>query len=343
MRILYAVQATGNGHLSRAIHLGPALADIADVDYLISGRQGDLDIGLPIKHRYTGASFFFGKTGGIDWRKTWAKARPVQLIKDAMQVPLENYDLIVNDYEPVTAWALRWQPEKIISVSHQAAVLAPGAPRPTKTSRVMEGIIKTYAPVKNYLGLHFQAYAPGVTTPIIRHDIRELLTDRRDFVTVYLPAYGLEQLAAVFSQISDIRWRVYVKGLESPKTMGNIDAFPVGHNSWHRSFAEAEAVILGGGFESPSEALHLGKKLMVIPMQGQYEQQCNAAALRQLGVSVLDHLDQSEVPHITAWLKHGSAIHIPFPDHTDFLVQHIMDFAKERREKSSNILMPNPT
>jgi len=49
--------------------------------------------------------------------------------------------------------------------------------------------------------------------------------------------------------------------------------------------SKATGVFCGAGFETPAEAMFLKKKLMVIPMKGQYEQQCNAAALEEIGRS----------------------------------------------------------
>ena len=39
MRILYGIQGTGNGHISRALEVLPYLKKKASVDILISGRQ----------------------------------------------------------------------------------------------------------------------------------------------------------------------------------------------------------------------------------------------------------------------------------------------------------------
>ena len=42
MRILYGVQATGNGHITRARVMAPALRNAGiEVDYLFSGRPAD--------------------------------------------------------------------------------------------------------------------------------------------------------------------------------------------------------------------------------------------------------------------------------------------------------------
>jgi predicted glycosyltransferase len=53
----------------------------------------------------------------------------------------------------------------------------------------------------------------------------------------------------------------------------------------------AKGIITGGGFETPAEALYLGKKIMVIPIKGQYEQDCNAAALKEFGAEVINEID----------------------------------------------------
>ena len=65
MKILYAVQATGNGHLSRAKEIIPALINRAQVDVLVSGTQAEVTINQPIKYTYKGLSFYFGKNDAL--------------------------------------------------------------------------------------------------------------------------------------------------------------------------------------------------------------------------------------------------------------------------------------
>ena len=49
-------------------------------------------------------------------------------------------------------------------------------------------------------------------------------------------------------------------------------------------------MLCGAGFETPAEALFLNKKLLVIPMKTQFEQKCNAQALKEMGVTVVKKL-----------------------------------------------------
>ena len=61
MKILYAIQGTGNGHLSRARDIIPLLQKKGDLDILVSGIQADVELPYEIKYRFKGLSFIFGK------------------------------------------------------------------------------------------------------------------------------------------------------------------------------------------------------------------------------------------------------------------------------------------
>src|SRR5690606_34948886 len=105
MKILYAVQGTGNGHLSRALDIVPCLQKHGEVDVLVSGIQGDLSLPFDIGYKLRGLSFIFGKRGGVNLWKTFQKTNVRKLVKEINSLPVDKYDLIINDFEPVSAWA----------------------------------------------------------------------------------------------------------------------------------------------------------------------------------------------------------------------------------------------
>ena len=76
-----------------------------------------------------------------------------------------------------------------------------------------------------------------------------------------------------------------------PFKKGNIRYYPISNNQFTESIINCDGVITGGGFETPAEVLFLGKKLMSIPIRDHYEQKCNAAALKKLGVTILDDIN----------------------------------------------------
>jgi uncharacterized protein (TIGR00661 family) len=89
--------------------------------------------------------------------------------------------------------------------------------------------------------------------------------------------------------------------------------------------AQSAGVLCGGGFETPAEALFLKKKLMVIPMKNQYEQQLNAELLREIGVPVIKSLKPKHNDKILDWLQNGNVIKVNYPDNTQKILDLLFD------------------
>ena len=94
MKILYAIQGTGNGHLSRAKDIIPALEMRAQVDILVSGQQADITLPFEVKYRFKGLSFIFGKKGGIDFNEHKCKEIRKNII--IHKENLDNLQSIIN-------------------------------------------------------------------------------------------------------------------------------------------------------------------------------------------------------------------------------------------------------
>ncbi|MBL7742828.1 MAG: glycosyl transferase, partial [Chitinophagaceae bacterium] len=97
MKIFYAVQATGNGHISRAMELLPYLQQHGTVDIFLSGDNSHLAMDTPIKYRSKGLSLYFNSTGGLDYWKILRGFHPLNLHKEVHELPVEKYDLVIND------------------------------------------------------------------------------------------------------------------------------------------------------------------------------------------------------------------------------------------------------
>ncbi|MEM9298242.1 MAG: glycosyltransferase family protein [Bacteroidota bacterium] len=324
MKILYAIQGTGNGHLSRAMDVAPALEKHGAVDYFISGAQADISFPFDVKYKSKGLSFYFGKRGGIDYSRTFFKNSASRLYKELKSFPIENYDLIINDFEPISAWSAKLKGKKCIALSHQSALLDDEFPKPKKSDLVGETILKNYAPAQRHYGFHFEAKGDSIFTPIIRKAIREADVKNLGHYTVYLPAYSDAKIVSVLKQMPEVEWRIYSKHTKSHSVHGNITISPIDNDKFIDSITSCEGVLCGAGFETPSEALYLGKKLIVIPMRNQYEQQCNAMALRELGIPVLEHLSTKSVTKIRELIDSDIPEPIHYPDETEELVAQIV-------------------
>jgi len=324
MKILYAIQGTGNGHLARATEIVPILKSMAETDVLVSGTQADLKVPFKIDYQLSGLSFIIGKKGGVDLWKTILKMPVRKFILDILSLPVREYDLVISDFEPISAWACRFRQKKCIGLSHQNAVLHHSAPQPEFTDWVGKLILKHYAPSSFKYGFNFIPYFPYIFPPVIRHDIRNAESTVKPHYTVYLPAYSDQQIQDVLSSIPDSEWQVFSKHSKTKYTVGNMQFHPVSLEEFTKSFISCTGLICTAGFEGPAEAIYMGKKLCVIPMKKQYEQYCNAANLKSLGIKVLDHFSNS-APILSEWIKNSKTLQIEFPDLTTEILCDILD------------------
>ncbi|HEY2648999.1 MAG TPA: glycosyltransferase family protein [Puia sp.] len=324
MKILYAIQGTGNGHLSRAREIIPILQRKGELDLLISGTQADVDLPYHVKYRFKGLCFIFGKKGGIDVMATYRKSNLKRLYTEIKSLPVEDYDLVLNDFEPVSAWACRTKHKHCIGLSHQAAVIHKNAPKPEKKDLLGKAILNHYAPVSVSYGFHFANYSKEIFTPVIRSEIRNPLAEIKSHYTVYLPAYSDKRIIGVLSEIRDINWHVFSKHSNGTYREGNVFIRPIENDLFIESLVSCTGILCGAGFETPAEALYLQKKLLVIPMKGQYEQQCNAAALGSLGVPVLKSLKDKHLEKIRSWTRMPQTIPVIYPDITEKIIDMVI-------------------
>lgn len=325
MKILYAIQGTGNGHISRALEIIPHLQQRGEVDILISSSQWNISFPHPIKYRYKGLGFVFGKKGGVDILKTYLQIDSMQLIREIKHLPVHDYHLVISDFEPVSCWASQFQKKVCIGLSNQAASLHPLAAKPRVTDKFGKFILEHYAPVSHNYGFHFKKFDENVNTPIIRKVVRDAEISNKGHITVYLPAMDDDRIVKKLNAIDrDVKWEVFNKHAKTIYKKKNVTVLPLNNQLFINSMASSDGVFCNAGFGTASEALFLGKKLMVIPMKTQYEQQCNAAVLKSMGVGVVKSLKEKHFEKIQNWIESGVVVPVNYPDQTAELVDKII-------------------
>jgi uncharacterized protein (TIGR00661 family) len=329
VKILYAIQGTGNGHIARAEDIIPILKNYGDLDLFVSGAQADIKLQHPVKYKSKGLSFFFGKSGGIDLYKTFKQNSSKDVYKEIKNFPISKYDVVINDFEPITAWACRKKEIPCIGLSHQSALLSAHAPRPKSFDPVGEWILKNYAPVEKYVSFHFADFDKNMFTPVIRKRVRDCKVEDKGHYTVYLPAYDDKKLVPLLSKMSSVKWHIFSKHAKKPYHVGKLSVYPVNNEDFTLSMASSSGVFCGAGFETPAEALYLGKKLLVVPMKRQYEQHYNAAALKQLGVPVLKKVKKKNMDKLQSWIESKEIVSVNYGDVAADAVALAMSFASK--------------
>ncbi|MBL7864987.1 MAG: glycosyl transferase, partial [Cyclobacteriaceae bacterium] len=142
--------------------------------------------------------------------------------------------------------------------------------------------------------------------------------------TVYLPAYDDQKLVALFMKLPSLRWHIFSKHARQPYHVGKISVFPVNADTFTESLVSSTGVVCGAGFETPAEALYLRKKLLIVPMKGQYEQKCNAVALRKLGVSVIKKMKKKNLSKVEKWLDSKRLVDVDYKPVARKAVERLM-------------------
>ena len=301
MKVLYAIQSTGNGHISRAKEIIPYLERRFNLDIMLSGPKNHLDLGYPIKNHFQGLTLHFNKSGSINWMKTLFKNNLFQFIRDVFSLRVHDYDLVITDFEPVSAWACKFRGVLSFGISNQISLWQKETPKMKSHFKISLKLLKYFAPTKLEFGLHYQRFNNRMFSPIIRSKLRSIKVTQGGGIVVYLPAYDLENITQVLALFPKVQWTVFSKEIKQKITKGLLNFYPINEDNFLNELAQCDGVITNAGFTTTSEALFLGKPLIAIPMRGQIEQSYNAFALKKMGATIIKKLSVDKTTKITDW------------------------------------------
>lgn len=320
MKILYAVQATGNGHIVRARVMAEALKkQNIQVDWVFSGRAKAAYFDMQIFGDYKtfdGLSFIV-KNNKLAFLKTLFSADILRFYLDMKSINFSKYDLLINDFEPITAWAAKSQKIKSIGLSHQSAFLykIPFA----KRDIIFNLIMKYYAPTNLPIGVHWQQFHQNIIPPIIAQNTNKIEYDNQKIV-VYLPFHSTDEMIKLFESFKNYNFHIFHE--DKPKgSFGHLTFHPFSRDEFNKYTAKCGGIISNAGFELPSEALQIGKKMLLEPVKGQSEQISNARMLKQFNWCQTTNKIQQK--HIKAWLQDSIAKQVAWPNVADRLADWI--------------------
>ena len=295
MKILYGIQGTGNGHISRARAMAKALQQYPDLDvqWLFSGRNPEKLFSMEIFGDYwwrEGLTFIH-RRGKISPIATTRQLNLPRLLRDIRELPVNDFDLVISDFEPVTAWAARRRGKASLGLGHQYAFnFAIPAPRFNWMAR---NIMRLFAPVQSSLGMHWYHFGHPILPPIAQPHVADT-PENGDHILVYLPFEHHEPLLRELAQLP-CQCIFYGAPTDLPAA-DNIQLKAPSVEGFQRDLASARAVICNSGFELIAETLALGKPILTRPLSGQFEQEANAQALQELQLArVVDRVDAATV------------------------------------------------
>lgn len=272
-------------------------------------------------------------------RDTRQLYRETRSLRDRIEA--HDPDVVINFFEPMVGWTyLRHAPDPpLVCVGHQYMFLHSGYrfPPGRRLSRWMARAFarSTAWRADRCLALSLYPVDPvgeadagstlRVMPPLLRQELFAQPVDRTEpFFLVYLVNRGYaEQVVRWHEQHPEVRLHCFwdrpgeelVEEYDETLTFHQLDG-----QKFLSMMARCRGLVSTAGFESVAEAMYLGKPVQVVPVEGHFEQWCNAfdtvragAGVRseRFNLSLLDeHLTsleaaQHNLESFRSWLHRG--------------------------------------
>jgi uncharacterized protein (TIGR00661 family) len=243
-----------------------------------------------------------------------------QFIRDIRLFDDSEYDLVITDFEPISSRIAKRNNIPSIGIGHQYAFMYD---IPTDGANLMANfIIKNFAPVNYPIGLHWYHFNQPILPPVVPQfeNTDEKIIGNK--IVVYLPFEELDDIMALIRPFKEYKFFVYHR-LDRTMVEGNIKLCPYSRTGFLDDLLECSAVITNAGFELVSEALNLGKKLLIKPLAGQMEQLSNAAVIRDLGLGLVMY--KLDGRYVERFLKNPPAAPEKYPDVAAIIAEYIQN------------------
>ena len=305
MNILYGVNATGNGHISRSrITISELKKRGHNVTVLFSGRKVkdffDLEEFRPyiIKQGFT----FVFKKGKLNVFKTLLNIDLIQFVRDVFKIKKE-YDVVVTDFEPISAYAARKLGIHCIGIGHQYSFLKK-IPKSFKMKLASLFFLRFYTPINSTISSHFYHFNQTILPPFIENGLKnqDTVPTMKNTFLVYLAWEEQDQMISILNSIKGNEF-IYYSSVDEEVQIANVTLKPFSNKHFKEDLIACNGLLTNAGFQLPAEAIYLGKKILCKPLVGQPEQEHNAKTLKRLEhATVCAEFTKEE---IEMWIRNG--------------------------------------
>ena len=306
-RILYGVNGEGSGHSTRSKEVILHLREKGHTVHVASFDRGMQNLARDFEVAEIYGLRFAYVNNRVRYRRTVVKnlvtapqarksvARLMKLV-DEWQI-----DLVVTDFEPLSCYVGRRKKLPIVSIDNQhlltnARVVYPREYR--REAAAAKLVTRCMTPGADaYLAISiFDAPVKRKRTfvfpPIVRREVLETRPSTGEDVVVYVTSPSPE----LANLLRKVRANFVCYGFGREGEEGNLQFRKPSMEGFLRDLAGCKAVIANAGFSLVSEALHLGKPYLAIPVQRQFEQVLNAYYVKKMNYGAFwDELNQERI------------------------------------------------
>lgn len=300
----------------------PVLRELgAEVQCIFSGRKPEDYFDMEVFGEdaiYIDSDGISHKNGSLDRLGTFFNlaGQFPKLMRSVSNLDLWDVDLVISDMEPICAQAARKRGVLCLELSrHVSRDLELAAEQPMGWLDRLT--INSMVPSDFQLGLHWNSFGHmNLIPPLLKLNVPEPPETDPDQVLVYLNFERIDDVEDVLRpHAADKRFIVYSPEIREHAQHDGILFKPPSRDGFIADMAASSGLISNAGFNATSEALQLGKDVLVKPLGGHVEQTSNMQVLEHLNLGAgMRELDSRA---IGAWLdRQGEFSKIRFPDDT---------------------------
>jgi uncharacterized protein (TIGR00661 family) len=292
--ILYGVNGEGSGHSTRAKEVISHLQERGHTVRVVSFDRGLRNLSESFEVTEIFGFRFAYVNNRMRYRRTLAKnlitapraARSMARL--ARQVEDWKIELVVTDFEPLSCHVGHRKRLPVISIDNQhcltnAQVSLPShfrrdAAAAKLVTRLMTPRADAYL-VTSFFSARIKKRNTFLFPPILRREVLAVTPTSGDYLLVYVTSPSPD-LVKLLQQVR-AKFVAYGFGLEGQQ--GNILFKKPQMEGFLRDLAGCKGIVANAGFSLVSEALHLGKPYLAVPVRNQFEQIFNAYYLDKTG------------------------------------------------------------
>jgi len=129
-----------------------------------------------------------------------------------------------------------------------------------------------------------------VTPPLLRDNLQTLISEKEDFLLCYMvnPGYS-EEIINWHKNNQNIKLHCFWDMKNEPELKvvhPNLIFHQLDATKFMDMMRRCKGLVTTAGFESVCEAMYLDKPVMMVPVEGQYEQACNAIDASSAGAGI---------------------------------------------------------
>ena len=295
-RILYGVNGEGAGHSTRAKEVLSHLVarghevHVASFDRGLANLKEQFDVTeiYGFRFAYVNNRVRYKRTIARNLITVPQAAKSLARLKDL--VDERKIDVVITDFEPLTCQVARTKRLPVISIDNQHCLTNAIVSYPKKYRRdaaAAKLVTRLMTPhAQAYLVISFfQAPLRKKNTflfpPLLRKEILEATPSEGDHILVYVTS-PVPALAKLLSSVR-AQFVAYGFGREGRNPEGNILFKKPSLDGFFADLVSAGGIVANSGFSLVTEALHLGKPYLAVPVSHQFEQIFNAYWLEKSG------------------------------------------------------------